>query len=611
MAEPIFGPDFNSYFSSTIPGLDKNTNNDNTSNLDYVQLVSDLFDVKNDNKADDEIKRFHNFSVYSSSSSNQCQRIKNRKHSNTQTDNSHSPPSKKKSFITSLGLFTLKKNGHATGIKKILPNYVYKCSIFNYKLNKSRVKSTNRSKKSHVADDSPSGISADTNSLYDNFSKYSFPIELNSYHTSSRFDVNLPHTDIPCLDSSKSQSKSLFNPQINIYPNNARSTHNQKQNSDKACKPTDPLVDCHNPPVSKDISSVNISADSNNQYVSITSPHLNPESPKGGVPPVNSHLENLNSIITSPVKRNHSQTDTISDRVRQKTNSATNSKPRVEPPNSNKNITTAPFLRSISSLSNRKHGIDKIVKKNSKATLALSWASKGLSAIPLESINGVRSTLITRVCLSKNGLSTVPSKFFELTPNLEHLDLSENFLTCLKIGPNAVIGKLKSIDLSKNLLTSFLIPDKMFPDLRYIDLSDNQIVKVPNNIFIPERANTLVYVDLSNNRIKTLPPALAIMVFSPTPKILKIGLNPLKMNSGMALFKEASKRAGKSFVENLVLHYPSLRNSYSANQHIINSSKGVKTKYKDIELMMMCSPCSENEELSSSCNANLVSDQNQ
>lgn len=210
-----------------------------------------------------------------------------------------------------------------------------------------------------------------------------------------------------------------------------------------------------------------------------------------------------------------------------------------------------------------------------KTTLSLGWSCRGLSRIPLEKIQGVKSDLITRIYLNDNGLSSIPAEFFELTPNLTCLDLSDNFLTSIEIGPNAVTTKLRQLEARGNLLTKFSIPRDKMLDLSHLDLSDNQISEMPENLFVPERARRLTYVDLSNNRISVLPPDIALMIYSSNPKILKLSLNPLKIDSGMSLMKEATKRTGESFVNHLVSNFPDLRESFKSSINL-NASKLAK-----------------------------------
>jgi Leucine-rich repeat (LRR) protein len=93
---------------------------------------------------------------------------------------------------------------------------------------------------------------------------------------------------------------------------------------------------------------------------------------------------------------------------------------------------------------------------------------------------------------------------FRNTRRLQVLDLHQNKLTDLNSESFRSLGNLRVVDLSFNHLKSF--PDSLFvsDDLEKLDLSHNQLPKIPVTSLGNVAALSLTELDLSHNSIVSI-----------------------------------------------------------------------------------------------------------
>ncbi|MCY3660693.1 MAG: leucine-rich repeat domain-containing protein, partial [Caldilineaceae bacterium] len=123
-------------------------------------------------------------------------------------------------------------------------------------------------------------------------------------------------------------------------------------------------------------------------------------------------------------------------------------------------------------------------------------------------------TPLTRLDLSGNRLTSLPSELGRLRPNL--LDLSDNRLTSLppelgQLQPPAhpwftdYVNRTVTLDLSGNQLTDLPPELGRISNLVQLDLSDNQLTDLPDVLF---QLDQLEALNLSGNPLGTLPPEI-------------------------------------------------------------------------------------------------------
>lgn len=115
---------------------------------------------------------------------------------------------------------------------------------------------------------------------------------------------------------------------------------------------------------------------------------------------------------------------------------------------------------------------------------------------------------VTRVDLSDNMLSILPSALLQM-PSLRSLNLSENRIKRIEIPSYSVTStSLQILNLKDNMLEA--ISSKLlasFPQLETLDVSRNEIVQLPEAIWLCPALKSL---DVSNNRISGLPDMVSV-----------------------------------------------------------------------------------------------------
>lgn len=95
----------------------------------------------------------------------------------------------------------------------------------------------------------------------------------------------------------------------------------------------------------------------------------------------------------------------------------------------------------------------------------------------------------------------IDSDTFRNTRKLQVLNLAHNFLPEVSYDTFRTLGDLRIVDLSYNNLRS--LPDNLFTgdELEMLDLSNNQLTKIPVTALTNVAALTLCQLDLSHNHI--------------------------------------------------------------------------------------------------------------
>ncbi|XP_048351335.1 trophoblast glycoprotein isoform X1 [Sphaerodactylus townsendi] len=167
----------------------------------------------------------------------------------------------------------------------------------------------------------------------------------------------------------------------------------------------------------------------------------------------------------------------------------------------------------------------------SEVTRTVTCINQSLTEVPRDLPHYVRDLLLAGNCIT--GLQ--PGTFFSEPPlQLSHLSLSSN---CLEwVGDDALAGlpSLKQVDLSHNRLSSFsavafgnssslieevnlsnslsntsngtllaeLLPPRAFPNLKFLDLSDNRLLRLPVDMF--SSLFNLQHLNLQNSSLSDL-----------------------------------------------------------------------------------------------------------
>ncbi|KAJ1520527.1 hypothetical protein ONE63_003648 [Megalurothrips usitatus] len=111
---------------------------------------------------------------------------------------------------------------------------------------------------------------------------------------------------------------------------------------------------------------------------------------------------------------------------------------------------------------------------------------------------------LTWLDLSVNELLEIDFDTFRNSRNLQVLYLARNYLSDLPGELFRALSQLRLVDVSHNRLRS--LPDNLWsePCTERVDLSDNQLSRLPVNSFSPAAAATLVEWDLSHNYLVAL-----------------------------------------------------------------------------------------------------------
>lgn len=108
---------------------------------------------------------------------------------------------------------------------------------------------------------------------------------------------------------------------------------------------------------------------------------------------------------------------------------------------------------------------------------------------------------ITHLSLKNNSLSFLPESFFDGTPDLRVLDLSQNFISQL---PSSMqnLHRLEDLSIANNLLME--LPMNLFelPSLRNLNLHRNEIKTIPDRAFTCPKLKLL---NLASNLLTSLP----------------------------------------------------------------------------------------------------------
>lgn len=116
--------------------------------------------------------------------------------------------------------------------------------------------------------------------------------------------------------------------------------------------------------------------------------------------------------------------------------------------------------------------------------------------------------------------------------HLQHLDMSNNFITIVKNANFIHVTSLEHLDLSYNRISE--IEPRAFEqlqDLRHLDLTSNQLVAMPANVFEPLIA--LETLKLSNN--EGFMGHLPFLHFSITPQLKEIALDRCNLSTTINL----------------------------------------------------------------------------
>ncbi|XP_037296903.1 chaoptin isoform X2 [Manduca sexta] len=103
--------------------------------------------------------------------------------------------------------------------------------------------------------------------------------------------------------------------------------------------------------------------------------------------------------------------------------------------------------------------------------------------------------------LSHNQIFHMEYDCFKKVKNLQIINLSHNHLMELPIEIFHDMQSLTSVDLSDNRIKNFADSVILSPSLERLDLSDNDLSRVPTNCLSPPAAANLVELDLSGNTI--------------------------------------------------------------------------------------------------------------
>ena len=186
-------------------------------------------------------------------------------------------------------------------------------------------------------------------------------------------------------------------------------------------------------------------------------------------------------------------------------------------------------------------------------------------------------------------ISVLPDDFGDKLKHLKTLNLSKNKITTLP----ASIGKLnhlRELDLSDNNITSLPASIGKLNHLRELDLSDNSIITLPasigklnhlqtlhlynNNITtLPASIGTLKHLQelfLHYNNITTLPASIASLAI--TCKIFRIDGNPLNSS------KPSKEAANGVFQQGIKYHFEASRANTHNND---DNSKSPRLHYQD------------------------------
>ncbi|WP_392481889.1 COR domain-containing protein [Nostoc sp. C110] len=130
----------------------------------------------------------------------------------------------------------------------------------------------------------------------------------------------------------------------------------------------------------------------------------------------------------------------------------------------------------------------------------LDLGTNQLSSLPPEI---VQLTNLQRLYLDNNQLSSLPPEIVQLT-NLQSLDLFKNQLSSLP--PEIVqLTKLQSLDLHNNKLSSLPPEIVQLTNLQSLDLHNNKLSSLPPEIV---QLTTLKSLNLSDNKLSSLPPEI-------------------------------------------------------------------------------------------------------
>eukprot|EP00833_Pecoramyces_ruminatium_P014079 jgi/Orpsp1_1/1188111/evm.model.d7180000062511.1 len=108
---------------------------------------------------------------------------------------------------------------------------------------------------------------------------------------------------------------------------------------------------------------------------------------------------------------------------------------------------------------------------------------------------------IEKIYLRDNFITTFPSQLLKL-PNLKELDLSNNNLNSIPYGLINSLPNLKNLHLESNKITE--LPSQIFnlKNLKYIGLEGNNIHEIPETI---NTLNNIEEISLQNNKIEKFP----------------------------------------------------------------------------------------------------------
>lgn len=110
---------------------------------------------------------------------------------------------------------------------------------------------------------------------------------------------------------------------------------------------------------------------------------------------------------------------------------------------------------------------------------------------------------ITTLVLSRNQLKWIPASVSYLYPQLKILDVSHNQIG--QVDDNIQLDHLEKLDLSHNAITNLRFLQGL-PKLQHFDASFNRLVELENSTFI--RSAKLYWLSIDGNPIQTLPSGL-------------------------------------------------------------------------------------------------------
>lgn len=128
----------------------------------------------------------------------------------------------------------------------------------------------------------------------------------------------------------------------------------------------------------------------------------------------------------------------------------------------------------------------------------LDISSNGISSLPSDFYQGIKQ--ISNLDMSKNDFESIPSEISTLNMSVLSLDLSHCHIKSIKLNK---IDSLENLNLSSNSIQSLDIDTfRNVPGLKSLDLSSNRLTSLPEGLFSP--IHSFHVLNLSGNKIQTI-----------------------------------------------------------------------------------------------------------